>query len=254
MKITVITVSYNSAATIADTLRSVAQQDYPDIEYLVIDGGSTDATLDLVARSAAKPARVVSEPDRGIYDAMNKGLALATGELVGFLNSDDLYADAGAVSAIAAPFADPGVQCAFGDLDMVRRDDPARVTRAWRSGPFVPGLFASGWHPAHPTFYVRTAALRAHGGGFDTSLAISADYEMMLRLLERHRLASAHIPRVLVKMREGGMGNRSLRNIYQGNRECVAAWRINGLPSGAAILWRKPLGKLKQLRFFGTRP
>ena len=251
MKISVITVSYNSAATIADTMHSVARQSHPDIEHIVIDGGSTDATLALVAEHGKRVTTVVSEPDRGIYDAMNKGLARATGDVVGLINSDDFYASPDALARIASTFADPTVDLVYADLCYVAQDDVKRTVRYWRSNPFEPGLFARGWAPPHPTLFIRREFF-ARFGNFDLAFPIAADMELMVRFFEVHRLRSRHLPEVLVHMRTGGTTNRSVQNIVQQNREIWRALNKHGL---AASPLRFAIGKLlSRGRQFVTRP
>lgn len=229
MKITVITVSYNSAATIADTVRSVASQSHPDVEHLVIDGRSTDGTVQVVETHRHPNLVLTSEPDKGIYDAMNKGLSRATGEVVGFLNADDFYADADVLTRIRKAFEDdPRVEASFGDLLYVTEDNQS-VVRYWKSQPFVAGSFARGWSPAHPTFYIRRSALERLGS-FDLSYRLAADTEMMMRYLEKGRVRSAYIPAVQVRMRMGGATNRSLHNIFRQNQEIFRALKKNGVP------------------------
>ena len=246
MKISVITVSYNSAATIADTLASVASQSHPDIEHIVIDGGSRDATADIVRAHGSRIAHFVSEPDRGIYDAMNKGLALATGEVVGFLNSDDVYAHADVLASIAQAMRPSTVDACHGNLVFVDPARPERVVRYWQSRQHEQGLCARGWMPAHPTFYARRDAYARHGG-FDLSFRIAADFEMCLRLLDVAGLRSVHIPEVLVRMRTGGESTRSLANVLKSNREAARACVKHGLPGGAGFVLRKVASKLPQL-------
>ena len=246
MKISVITVAYNSAATIADTLRSVATQQHPEIEHIVIDGASRDSTLEVVRREGAHVARVVSEPDRGIYDAMNKGLQLATGDFVGFLNADDLYADPLAVTRIAEAAATPGIDAVFGDLVYVRGDDTSRVVRWWRSGAFHRARLGWGWMPPHPTFYVRRGLLQDAGMAFDAGLRISADYEFMLRCLSRPDAKAAYVPHVLVRMRVGGASNRSVPAVLRKMREDLSALHRNRV-GGVVTLACKTLRKLPQL-------
>jgi glycosyltransferase len=249
MKITVVTVAYNSAATIADTLRSVAAQAHPDIEHIVIDGASKDDTLEIVRREGAHVARVVSEPDKGIYDAMNKGLALATGHFVGFLNADDLFADAQAVSRIAQAAARPGTDAVFGDLVYVREQDTDKVVRWWKSGEFDRSRLGFGWMPPHPTFYVRRGLTAQTGGGFDAGFRISADYEFMLRCLSQPNVRVEYVPQVLVRMRTGGASNRSLKAVLRKMREDIEALRRNRV-GGLFTLACKSLRKLPQ--FLGT--
>jgi len=248
MKISVITVCYNSAATIVDTVESVLAQTHPELEYLIIDGGSTDGTLDLLAPFRDRMAALVSEPDRGMYDAMNKGIARATGDVVAILNSDDVYAGAEVLARVADCFESSGADVVYGDLHYVTADLSA-VVRDWRSGSYRPGQFKRGWHPPHPSFFVRRGVYAALGG-FKSDLRIAADYEFMLRVLQAQGRTAAYLPEVLVKMRTGGASNRSVANIAKANYECYRAWRMNGygvLTAGAAVL-RKPLSKLKQLR------
>lgn len=251
MKISVITVCFRSAATIEDTLRSVAAQTHPDIEHIVVDGGSTDGTMAIVERFRGRLASVVSEPDRGVWDAMNKGLALATGEIVGFLNADDIFAVPDALSSVAAALADSSVDACYADLVYVDAKDLNRVTRYWRSREYVGGLFRSGWMPAHPTFYARRAVYDRLGG-FDCHFSLQADFELTMRFLEIHGIKSAYIPRILVKMRMGGMSNNSVRNILKGNVEAYRACWLHGLHVSPFFFFRKILGRIPQ--FFARPP
>lgn len=228
MKISLITVCFNSAEHIADTLRSVNTQGHADIEHLIIDGASRDETLDVVARHPQSWRRVVSEPDEGIYDAMNKGLRMATGEVVGFINSDDFYSAPDVLEKVSGAFSDPAVDACYGDLCYVKRDDTRSVVRYWRSSPFAPGLFGQGWCPPHPTLFIRKRIYDAHGG-FDVRYRIAADVELMARMLEVHRIRTRYLPEVLVNMRMGGTTNRSLSNIVIQNREVWRALRAHGL-------------------------
>lgn len=246
MKITVITLSMNSAATIRDTIESVLAQDHPDIEYIVVDGASTDGTLDIVRSYGNRISKVVSEPDRGMYDSANKGLALATGDVVGYLNSDDWYAAPDVLSTFARSFARGDVDVVHADLDFVDPRDTARITRRFRSREFVPGDFRAGWHPAHPTFYVKREILRDIGG-FDEQYRIASDVDLMMRVLEVRRARSVHIPRVMVMMREGGLSNGSFRRIWRANVECYRSMHRAGLPVPWYFVLRKPLAKTRQL-------
>ncbi len=246
MKVSIITVAYNSAATIVDTLRSVAQQTHPDIEHLVIDGASRDGTLGILAAHAAPWRRVFSEPDRGIYDAMNKGLRLASGEVIGFLNSDDFYASPDSLATIAQAFADPAIDVCYGDLCYVRPGQVTSVVRYWRSAPFEPQLFLQGWCPPHPTFYVRRAVFE-RCGVFDLHYRIASDVEFMMRLLEVHAVRASYLPHLLVRMRTGGVTNRSWRNIVRQNREIWQALQRHGLrPSLTTFIGGKLWSRGKQ--------
>lgn len=245
MKISIVTASFNSAATVADTLHSIAAQTHRDIEHIVVDGASTDNTLQVVHAHGGPGVKVVCEPDRGIYDAMNKGLAIATGDIVGFLNSDDIYADPHALERVAQAFGDPSVDVVYGDIVFVAQQDTARVVRLWTSRPHTPGLCSRGWMPPHPTLYVRRSVYQQHGG-YDLAFPAAADFEMALRLLDIERLKSAHVPFVQVRMRMGGQSTRSVRNIVSGSREVSRACRKHGLPGGLSFVLMRLLAKVPQ--------
>lgn len=218
LKISIITVCFNSVQTIADTLRSVRAQTNGNIEHIIVDGGSNDDTLVVVAAEAMSSHKLVSEKDNGIYDAMNKGIALATGDIIGFINSDDFYPSPDVLSVVASAFESSGADCCYGDLCYVQQGDVAKTVRYWRSAPFETGMFGRGWCPPHPTFFVRREVY-ARLGGFDLSFKIAADFELMARYLEGAHISSHYIPKVLVKMRLGGTTNRSLSNIFKQNME-----------------------------------
>jgi glycosyltransferase len=246
MKFSLITVSFNSEATIRDTIESVVRQSHPQIEYLVIDGGSKDSTVRIVEEYRDRIDVFVSEKDKGIYDAMNKGIRMASGDVIAFINSDDFYADSDVLARVNAVFESTGVDCLYADLDYVHRQNTDRVIREWRSKPFTQGDFRLGWHPAHPTFFVKREVFEKFGG-FDEEFRISADYELMLRFLEGRCIRSAYLPSVLVKMRDGGESNRSLLNIIKANIECYRSFKKNKLPASPMVMIRKPLSKLAQL-------
>ena len=243
MRISVVTVSFNNERTIADTLRSVVQQTHDDIEHIVIDGASTDTTLQVVRTCNERVARVISEPDRGLYDAMNKGLAAATGQYVGFLNADDLFATPRAVAYLAEA-ASTGPDAVFGDLVYVGTDHIDHIVRRWRSGEFVPARLRFGWMPPHPTFYVRRELLQCVGG-FDTSLRIAADYDFMLRCLLRPGATARYVPHDLVRMRLGGASNSSVSAVSRKSREDLLVLRRHRL-GGWLTLACKNLRKLPQ--------
>ena len=245
MRISIITIAYNSAETIEATIQSVISQDYTHVEYIIIDGASKDATMDVVDRYRDQIAVVVSEPDQGIYDAMNKGVARATGEIVGILNSDDFYADNTVLSNVVARFNESGAEAVYADLVYVERDNPDKVVRYWKSKPYKPGMFRKGWMPAHPTFFLKNECYRTHGT-YSTELRSAADYELMLRMLEKHKISAVHLPRVLTKMRVGGQSNVSLKNRIRANKEDRWAWKMNGLTPAWYTLTVKPLSKLSQ--------
>ena len=234
MKISIITVCYNSAQTIGDTLRSVRDQIFGNIEHIVVDGLSKDNTLSVIATEGAHVTKLVSEADKGIYDAMNKGIALATGEIIGFINADDFYASPDALAKVAAAFSDPNVEACYGDLCYVSQVDTSVLVRYWKSSEFHSGAFESGWCPPHPTFFVRRDVYQRLGG-FDLSYKIAADVELMMRFLEVRKIRTKYIPAVLVKMRMGGTTNKNLGNIVRQNREILRALHSHGLKSS---IWR----------------
>lgn len=246
--ITIITPIFNAIKTIEDTLRSVQDQDYPSIEHIVIDGLSTDGTVELL--EGREGIRFYSEHDEGIYDAMNKGIMKAKGEIVGILNADDFYTDPKVLSDVAALFEDERIQAVYADLCYVDAENPTKILRYWKAGEFHPMRFFSGWMPPHPTFFVRRG-LYEQFGGFDLRFYYSADYEMMLRLLLRAAVPVAYLPRTIVHMRIGGKSNASFGGRWRANREDRKAWTVNRLRPHYWTIWMKPLRKLSQ---FWKRP
>lgn len=228
MKISIITATRNSAATVEDAILSVASQTYADVEHIVVDGNSCDGTLELVFRHEGRIAKLVSEPDHGIYDAMNKGISLATGEVIGILNSDDFYAHPFVLEKVARLFSDEGLDTSYGDLVYVDPRDVRRVTRYWRAGVHRPHSFYLGWMPPHPTFFVRRRVYE-RCGTFNLSLGTAADYELTLRFLLKYGVSTAYIPEVLVKMRAGGASNASLKSRLRTVRMADLSWRVNDL-------------------------
>lgn len=250
IKISIITVSYNSASTIADTVSSVAFQNYQNIEHLVVDGRSTDNTLQVVEAHWHPNLFVRSELDSGIYDAMNKGFRWSTGDVIGFLNADDFYADNKVVERIAAVFADPSVEACFGDLLYVTQDT-RKVVRYWKSKPYKKGDFALGWCPAHPTFYIRRSALERLGL-FDQEYRLAADVEFMMRYLECGEIKSVYIPHVQVRMRMGGATNQSWQTILRQNQEIFDALRKNDIPCSSIFFWVNKLASRIWQRLTGV--
>jgi glycosyltransferase len=246
--ISIITPTFNSAATVRDTLESVYRQTHRPLEHLIADGGSTDATLAIIAEYPH--AHCISEPDKGLYDAMNKGIARARGEVVGILNSDDFYAHEVVLEHVMALFQNPEVDVVYGDLHYVHPIHTQRVVRRWRSGAYRHAGWRWGWMPPHPTFFVRRRHYERYGV-FDTSFRSAADYELMLRFCYKHRLRPAYLPDVLVKMRTGGASNASLRQRLRANGEDRRAWAVNELPCPFYTTWMKPLRKLGQWRWDG---
>ena len=218
----------------------------------MVDGSSRDGTVEIVERYRRELAAFVSEPDNNHFEAMNKGLDRATGEIVGFLHADDLFADNRVIADVADAFEEHGADCLWGDLVYVSNSDPAKVVRYWRSCPYRPNLFKWGWMPPHPTFFARRRIYERYGQ-FDTSLPISGDYELMLRFLHKHELATHYLPRVLVRMRLGGLSNKSARNVVQKSLQDFQAWRVNHLHGGIPTIFMKNVSKIPQF-FVRERP
>lgn len=242
--VSVITVVLNGASTVRECIESICNQSFTP-EYIVIDGGSTDNTTEIVRAFGDSITKFVSEPDDGIYDAMNKGIRSATCEVVGILNADDLYADGDVLSDVAKAFEDPSVDSCYGDLVYVDPSDTGRTVRSWQAGPYRKDLFYVGWMPPHPTFFVRRSVYEKFGL-FNRSMGSAADYELMLRFLLRHGISTVYLPRVLVRMRAGGTSNLSLRNRLRAHRMDRKAWKVNGLAPLPWTILLKPVRKIPQ--------
>lgn len=230
MKISIITSTYNSEKTVKDTLDSILNQTYKNIELLIIDGNSKDNTIEIVRhykKLFQGKLKYVSEPDKGIYDAMNKGIRMATGDVVGILNSDDLYMDNMVLEDIANAFSQSKVDAIYGNLIFVEENDTNKVVRTWKGSQYKPEGFLKGWHPAHPTFYVRREVYEKYGV-FDISFNVSADFELMLRFIEKHRISNLYLDRTLIRMRMGGESTGSIKKIITGNKNVIRAFDKNG--------------------------
>ena len=243
MKVSLITIAYNSAETIEDTIKSIIAQDYSNIEYIIIDGGSSDKTLSIVDKFKDSITTIISEPDKGIYDAMNKGVQNATGDIVGILNSDDIYADNKVVSSIVEAIGNK--DSIYADLVYVDRDNTDKVTRYWKSGKYRKGIFKKGWMPPHPTFFIKKSCYNQYGN-YNLQLKSAADYELMLRMLHKYNISVAYLPEVITKMRVGGQSNVTLLNRLKANKEDKLAWVINDLQPGPLTLIMKPVRKIGQ--------
>ncbi|MEO9533045.1 MAG: glycosyltransferase family 2 protein [Crocinitomicaceae bacterium] len=244
MKISIITVAYNAASTIKDTIDSVLSQEGIDLEYVIIDGGSKDETVQIVESYGDQIHTFISEPDKGIYDGMNKGVALATGDIVGILNADDFYSNENVLSKVVETFVE-GVEASYADLVYVDQEDTDRITRTWKSGKYESGAFKKGWMPPHPTFFVRKEIYEKFGA-YSLELKSAADYEFMLRVIHKHQIKVVYLPEIIVRMRQGGASNSSLKNRINANKEDRKAWEMNGLKPGTFTLIRKPLSKISQ--------
>ena len=248
MKVSIITATYNSEKTIEACMASVLHQTYPDIEYIIVDGGSNAKTLALLHAAVKKypTIRLSSEPDQGIYDALNKGISKATGEIVGFVHSDDFLANTEVISSIVAAFTTHDVDGVYGDLHYVAFEDTTKIIRNWVSQPFAHRLLGQGWMPAHPTLYLKTNLYKKHGG-FDLNYHIAADYDFILRIFKRTNLKFHYLPKTIVKMRVGGASNKSLKNIIQKSKEDYRAIKTNNVGNWFTVLL-KNVSKLKQFK------
>ena len=244
MKISVITAVFDRADTIRQTIESVRAQTYGDVEHIIQDGGSRDRTMAVVREAADASAVIVSETDNGIYDAINRGIRRASGDVIGLMHSDDFFAGPDVLSKIVDAFSDPTILGVYGDLQYVSTDNPCRVVRHWRSGEFTFDRLKRGWMPPHPTLYLRREVFDELGL-YDTSFSIAADYDAVLRYLAIGKIKLAYIPEVLVKMRLGGESNRSFERIIRKSREDYLAIRRNGI-GGFGTLVVKNLSKIGQ--------
>lgn len=248
MKLSIITPSYNSAKTIARTIDSVLAQSYPDLEYIIIDGASTDSTRDIVLSYQDKlNIKFISELDKGIYDAMNKGVKLATGEIIGILNSDDLFDNDKVLSSISEAFKDQTVDAVYGDIKYFS-DDVNQIKRYWRAGEYQEKNLSNGWIIPHPSLFLRKAVYDKYGS-FNIDFKIAGDYEFILRLLKIHKINVKYLPTVLVRMYDGGTSGSSLEQRKKGWKELKRAWTVNNLPVPQFFILRRVLFKVSQLLF-----
>ncbi|MCK5782401.1 MAG: glycosyltransferase [Flavobacteriales bacterium] len=244
MRVSIITSSYNSSETIADTIYSVNSQTHQEIEHVFIDGKSSDHSVEIINNTSTREKVVISEKDKGIYDAMNKGLSQVSGELIAILNSDDFYNGEDVVSDVVTLFKESGADAVYADLDYVT-EDTTKIVRKWRSGYYEHGMFKWGWMPPHPTLFVKKEVYEKYGN-FNLDLKSAADYEIMLRFIHKNEIKLAYLPRVTVKMRVGGLSNSSLKHRLFANMEDRKAWTINNLKPNLFTLYLKPLRKIFQ--------
>ena len=251
IKITIVTVCCNSAATIKDTLESVAVQSHKNFEHIIVDGGSTDGTLAVIHQWKKYPVRLVSEPDNGIYDAMNKGIRLATGDIIGILNSDDMYYNSHVLESVSMVMSDASIDACYADLIYVAKNNLQKIIRYWKSCVFKKGLFSKGWMPPHPTFFARRLIYEKYGL-FDLNYSLAADVELLARFLERFQIHAVYIPEIFIKMRLGGVSNKSLFNILKQNIWIYKACKKNEVPLSLVSF---PIVKIaSRIRQFCTRP
>lgn len=252
MKVSIITVTYNSAKTLADTIQSVLDQTYADVEYLVVDGASSDGTMDIVKRFEPLfkgRMKWISGKDRGIYDAMNKGIAMATGDVIGILNSDDYFTSNDVIERMIATFADPNLDAVYGDIHFIREGQPDKHVRYYSSKHFQPKWLRFGFMPAHPSFYCKSSVYKKVGP-YKTDYKIGADYDMMVRMFWVHRINARYLPMDFVTMRIGGASTRDIQSRYQLIKEDVRACRENGLYTNMLMISVKFLFKVFEFKLF----
>lgn len=247
MKVSIITVCLNSEKYLADCIQSLRQQIYPDIEYIIIDGKSADRTLQIIHDNLDIVSNFISETDRGMYDAINKGINLATGDIIGILNSDDIFANADVVGNIVRCFQSSNTDAVYGDLIYVDPSNPESIRRFWKGKEFKRGRFRLGWMPAHPTFYIKRSLIQQFGL-YENHFYTAADYEFMARYLFKNRCSATYMKEIIVKMRSGGMSNGNLKNRFRANRRDYLAMKKNHIPFSFIVSILKPLSKLHQYK------
>lgn len=246
MKISIITACFNSEKTIRDTIESVLSQNYSNIEYIIVDGASNDGTMAIIKEYGDRIANVISERDQGIYDAMNKGILAASGEIIGIINSDDFYENNDVISSIAREFETKEVDSIFADLVYINHDQPHKVVRYYNSANFTPSKFAYGWMPAHPTFFTKKNIYEKYGL-FKLDYKIASDYELLTRFLAKYKISYSYIPKVIIKMRTGGLSTKNLKSNWIINKEIVRACKENGIETNIVKVYSKYFTKFLQL-------
>jgi glycosyltransferase involved in cell wall biosynthesis len=247
VKVSIITVTYNSEKYLADCIASVRKQTYRNIEHIIVDGKSTDGTLKIIQKNEAYLAHWISETDRGMYDAINKGIKLATGDIIGVLNSDDMLASADVIMDIVACFDEKKVDSVYGDLVYVDPANPLKVIRHWKGMTYKRSRFNYGWMPAHPTFYIRRELIDQFGD-YENHYYTAADYEFMARYLYHHKISATYLPKMIVKMRNGGASNSTLYRRLRANRRDYLAMKKNRIPFAFFVSILKPLIKIPQYK------
>ena len=243
LKISIITVCYNSSSTLRDTILSVAGQSYSNIEYIIVDGNSTDSTLKIIDDHKSIITKWISEPDKGLYDAMNKGIQMATGDIVGILNSDDIFSSTDVISKIVSNFGNNDM--VYGNIDYVNAK--GKHVRSWKSSPYKSEAFLKGWHPPHPSLFVKRDAYLKYGC-FDLSYSIAADFDLMLRFFEKHQLKSNYIDKTIVIMTAGGASN-TFSGIMQGNKDINRSFKNNNIKKSNFYFFYRYLPKIKTIVF-----
>ena len=249
IKVSIITVTYNSARFLGDCIRSVQMQNYKNIEHIIIDGKSTDGTIGIIKKYEAGISRWISETDKGMYDALNKGMKMATGDVIGILNSDDVLDNDHVIFNIVREFVANKADAVYGDLEYVAQEDTDKVLRVWKGMPYNRSRFEHGWMPAHPTFYVKRSLVEKYGG-YETHYFSAADYEFMARYLYQHKISASYLPKLIVRMRMGGASNINIKQRLRANRRDYLAMKRNKIPFAFFVSILKPLIKLHQFTRF----
>jgi glycosyltransferase involved in cell wall biosynthesis len=247
LKVSIITATYNSEKFLAGCIASVKKQTYGNIEHIIVDGKSTDGTLRIIKKNDSHISKWISETDRGMYDAINKGIEMATGDIIGVLNSDDILADPNTIMDIVACFDETGTDSVYGDLVYVDPETPSKVFRLWKGLPYKRSRFNFGWMPAHPTFYIRRSLIQQYGN-YENHYHTAADYEFMARYLYAHKISSHYLPQMIVKMRNGGASNVTIYSRLRANRRDYLAMKRNGIPFPFLVSILKPLSKIPQFK------
>ena len=245
MKVSLITVTYNSEKYLAQCIASVQEQTFKDIEHIIVDGGSTDNTVSIIKKYEDKIAKWISEPDRGMYDAINKGMKLATGDVIGILNSDDMLDGKDVIEAIVHAFEANNADSVYGDLEYVDKENTDRIYRVWKGKKYDRNLFKIGWMPGHPTFYIKRELIEKYGG-YENHYYTAADYEFMARYLFQHKITAHYLPKLIVKMRVGGASNKNIYQRLRANRRDYLAMKKNKIPMPFVVSILKPLIKVHQ--------
>lgn len=245
MKVSIVTVTFNSEAFLEQTILSVLDQSYKEIEYIIVDGGSTDGTIAIINKYKHKLSHFISEKDNGIYHALNKGIALASGDVIGFLHSDDFYVNDLVIEKVVKGLKKNNTDGLYANLYFINKNDPTKITRKWHSGDYSPNAFMYGWMPPHPTLFLKKEIYKKYGV-FNLEFKTSADYELMLRFIHKHQISLTYLNEFIIKMRVGGQSTASVNNRVKANLEDRKAWEVNNIKPKFFTLWLKPIRKIRQ--------